>query len=209
MNIVETNLIWNKPLEKLDINDIIFIAVHHLDALNATIEEIHIWHLEKGWSGCGYNEYIRKDGTVYIGRGMHIGAHTQNFNHCSYGIALEGNFNIENPTQEQLNSLVERIKYLKESFPSKVRVIGHYGLNNTDCPGKNFPLAKITTLTAEIRSDTELENALKDLQQYLIINSPEYWKVNAKPNKTCNGEYVRQLIINVANTLMVIRTPPN
>jgi N-acetylmuramoyl-L-alanine amidase len=209
MNIIESKLIWNKSLEKLNIEEIAFIVIHHIEAQNASIEEIHRWHIENGWAGCGYNEYIRKDGTVYIGRGMHIGAHTQNFNHCSYGIALEGDFNKESPTQKQLDSLIERIKDLKESFPAKARVTGHNALCNTECPGKNFPLMDVIRLAAEVKIDTELENALKDLQDYLIISVPKYWQDNAKPNKICNGEYVRQLIINVANTLMVIKTPPN
>lgn len=199
---------WSKPLERLDINEITFIVVHHIEAKNATPEQIHQWHLEKGWAGAGYNEYIRKDGTTYILRGMNIGAHVQGFNHCSYGIALEGDFNKEHPTQEQLDALVGRIQYLKEGFSAKARVIEHKGLNNTECPGKNFPFSLVAKLSSAPKIDVELEGALKDLQEYLIINSADYWRNNAKANKTCNGEYVRQLILNVANTLMVIKTPP-
>ena len=66
-----------------------------------------------------------------------MGAHCENYNSVSIGICLEGNFEIEQPTEKQLTSLSELIQYLKKKY-GNVQIVGHRDLNATACPGKNL-----------------------------------------------------------------------
>jgi N-acetylmuramoyl-L-alanine amidase len=150
MNILSSNLKF-KPLTPLDLRKVEYIIIHHLKAITATPEDIHKWHLDKGWSGAGYNEYIRKDGTVYIMRGDNKGAHTENYNTNGYGIAVEGDYDVEQtmPTA-QFNSLVQRIKHNLGRFPNVKKVVGHKDLDSTACPGKNFPMIRLRKAVSDM-----------------------------------------------------------
>ena len=117
-----------------------YIVIHHTaSTAKETVEQIHNFHINnKGWAGIGYHFYIRKDGTIYKGRDeKYSGVHCENYNSVSLGICLEGNFEIEQPTEKQLTNLSELIQYLKKKY-GNIQVVGHKDLNATACPGKNL-----------------------------------------------------------------------
>ena len=137
MNIIEVAYSWNDELEKRE--DTQFIVIHHAQAKTCTAHEIHSWHKNNGWIGIGYHYFLRKDGTIYRGRPQHTqGAHAKGYNHNSIGICLEGDFSTEEPTQAQETSLIELARYLQSLYP-KARIVRHKDLNDTECPGANFP----------------------------------------------------------------------
>lgn len=114
------------------------IVIHHRGG-NGTPSGIHYQHLKQGWAGIGYHYYIRKTGEVYTGRPQWaIGAHCVGYNSHSFGICLEGNFEIEEPTDIQLANLKELCKYLKKLFPTIKTIKGHRDFMPTACPGKNL-----------------------------------------------------------------------
>lgn len=119
------------------------LVYHHTAASNLSAEVINKDHKEKGWGGIGYHFYIRKDGTIYRGRPEEcIGAHAIGRNYDSIGICLEGNFEEENVTNKQKESLINLsvdmiIKYNLEDS------IGHKDVYETLCPGKSFPMKEI------------------------------------------------------------------
>ena len=204
MKIVQTSFKYLKPLISLDPKKVEFIFIHHTASKTATTEQIHKWHLEAGFNGFGYNEYIRKDGTVYIGRGDHIGAQTKNMNSKSYGICVEGNYDTEKEMpKSQFNSLVKRIEINKDRFKNEIKVEKHSLFNPTSCPGKYFPFHN---LLEEVYSKNNLEVALKMLVDNNIIVSPDYWKQNAIKGKTIKGEYAEMLIRNFANYIKAAYT---
>ena len=58
-------------------------------------EEVHQWHLARGFSGCGYHYVIRRDGRLQRGRPIgKIGAHAKanGHNNKSIGISLAGGY---------------------------------------------------------------------------------------------------------------------
>lgn len=117
-----------------------YIIIHHTaSTAKETVEQIHNFHINNnGWAGIGYHFYIRKDGTIYRGRPeKYVGAHCENYNSVSLGICCEGNFEIEQPTDNQLKSLSELLQHLKQKY-GNVQVVGHRDLNATACPGKNL-----------------------------------------------------------------------
>jgi N-acetylmuramoyl-L-alanine amidase len=143
MEVKNANLKYKQDLLPLDLDAMKYIVLHHLEAKTAAPEDIHAWHLQFGWAGAGYNEYIRKDGTVYIMRGDNMGAHAQGYNGTGYGIACEGNYDTETDMpQAQFDALVERIKYHKSRL-GNVQVVRHGDLNPTACPGKYFPFSRV------------------------------------------------------------------
>jgi hypothetical protein len=130
----------------LDLKKIFFLILHHVDAVKADPMDINKWHLvDNGWNGgFGYNEYIRKDGTLYIGRGLNVGAQCEGMNSKSYAIALEGNYDTEtNMPKAQYDSLIQRIRDNQSHFPNKLQVVPHSQFYPTSCPGKNFPTLDI------------------------------------------------------------------
>lgn len=196
MNIIKTNFSYEKPLIQLDINKVNYIVLHHPEAITASPEEIHQWHKNQGWSGFGYNEYTRKDGTVYIGRGDYIGAQCQGYNSIGYGICCEGNYDKELIMPEvQKKALVERISINRARFPNYKATVQHNLLYSTKCPGKNFPLAEILKRIEVI--NLTIDEALKIQVEEGVINSPDYWKKVI--DTTINFD---QYVINVSKKIL-------
>ncbi|RHW65896.1 peptidoglycan recognition protein family protein [Clostridium botulinum] len=155
------------------------IILHHAEASGCSIQDIHSWHLNNGWSGCGYNYFIKKDGSIYKGRpDKAIGAHCLSYNSVSIGICTEGRFNIERMGEAQYNSLKELTRYLQNKYNIN-KIYAHRELNETDCPGKNFPLSKIKN---ECLGGTSISNnkIIKSYPGYLLKYNPNRFDGNTK-----------------------------
>ena len=127
-----------KTLQKRSITT--HIVLHHSASSKMNIDNIHNYHLSKGWAGIGYHYFITSNGLIQEGRPQDtIGSHCKNFNHCSIGICLQGNFEIEYITENQMSSLNILIQSLLKTYP-KSQVKLHRELNSTRCPGENFNL---------------------------------------------------------------------
>lgn len=136
MEIKETNLNFSSLTPRSKVLE--YIVIHHTaSTAKETVEQIHNFHKNNnGWAGIGYHFYIRKDGTIYRGRPeKYIGAHCENYNSVSLGICLEGNFEIEKPTEKQIQSVTDLVKYLRKKY-GNFKLVGHKDLNATACPGQ-------------------------------------------------------------------------
>lgn len=171
MQIINANLKFKDKLTKRSKTD--YIVLHHADKTKCTIHDIHQWHLNNGWAGCGYHFFIAKDGKVYRGRPIDmIGAHCQGYNNCSIGICAEGNYEVEQMSTAQWQAILELVKELKQIYP-QAQVVGHRDLYATACPGKYYPLDEIkagkstkedenVTPTKVIYKGKELDGFIKD-----------------------------------------------
>lgn len=121
------------------------IVIHHTgnptdDDLSA--EEIHASHLAQGWVGIGYHFVIRKSGAIELGRPMDtVGAHAYGDNWHTIGIHLCGNFEIAEPTPEQIESCAVLVAWLAEHYGINIdveTVVGHRDLMPTACPGQSL-----------------------------------------------------------------------
>ena len=67
------------------------------------------------------------------------GAHCRSNNEHNIGVMCLGNFNMQQPTQQQLASLAKLTGVLTTSYriPAN-RVYGHQELRSTACPGRNL-----------------------------------------------------------------------
>lgn len=69
-------------------------------------EEVHDWHTQRGFSGCGYHYVIRKDGRVQRGRPINkVGAHAKDngHNNRSIGISFVAGYNCMSGTPNRGN----------------------------------------------------------------------------------------------------------
>ena len=140
MQIIETNLNFKAMSNRQTTERII---LHHSASSVASAEDIHRWHLNNGWEGAGYHFLVRKDGKVYRMRPEEkIGAHAYMNNYNSIGICFEGNFEVEEMSDVQVQSGKELVAYLKNKYGIN-KVQGHRDVNNTSCPGKNFKFNEI------------------------------------------------------------------
>ncbi|MGL5354806.1 MAG: N-acetylmuramoyl-L-alanine amidase, partial [Clostridium sp.] len=115
LNIKDIDYKWSEEL--VYNNKPIQIIYHHAASSIETPEEINEFHKSRGWSGIGYNYYIRKDGTIYSGRPEGAeGAHTIGQNKNSIGICLEGNFEEEELTSEQIENLYKLSIYISLKY---------------------------------------------------------------------------------------------
>ena len=146
------------------------VVLHHAAAKNCTVQTVHRWHKDKGWSGIGYHFFVRKNGEVWRGRPEDsVGAHTLSYNATSIGICFEGNFQLESMPLEQLKAGLELIEYIKSKYTIK-RILGHGELRSTACPGKNFPLE-------QLKGGTNAENRTLLFQKEAIADGfklPKY-----------------------------------
>ena len=154
------------------------IIIHHAAANTASVYDIHNAHINRGWIGIGYNFYIRKDGTIYEGRGWnYVGTHTENYNSDSIGICCEGYYHndeygyTDSPTRVQLRSLIELIAEVKTRY-NITSIGGHNDFNQTACPGNLFPKSMVITASAKYPS---IANACNTLVHKGVISSPDYW----------------------------------
>lgn len=107
--------------------------------IHDNIETIRSWHIfERGFSDIGYHYLITKNGSVKLGRDIHIqGAHCSHENHDSIGICLTGlNYFSEN----QFSSLRIIVRELMQEFglaPIDIYPHNHFNKGKT-CP--NFDI---------------------------------------------------------------------
>jgi len=113
------------------------IVVHHTYPirLGANALRVETSQLNSGYSSVAYNYLISADGSIYQGRGLFTrGVHDGNRRYGSIGIALIGSFNLEDPTQAQLDSLVWLVGDLQDRFTGIEDIVPHHG----SCPGAWF-----------------------------------------------------------------------
>lgn len=156
MKIIEKTYSWKSGLStRVKINEII---LHHADAKECSADDIHSWHIQRGWSGFGYHFFVRKDGKIYRGRPENtVGAHASGHNLNTIGVCFEGDFENEYMTDIQIKAGQELVKYLKDKYNISI-VKGHRDYMATDCPGKNFPFDEIVNgkIKENIKNDKNL-----------------------------------------------------
>lgn len=210
MNIIDTGLKFNGLVTGN--NNPEAIVVHHIEAINATVEDIHSWHKEgNGWAGIGYHYYIRKSGSIYKGRPDNAkGAHVKEFNTNSLGIAFEGNYDTETdmPTA-QFNAWCGLKEYLINTY-GNMNIYGHREVGNSACPGQYFPLDKVKEAqyismpvapsdfdeiyylehNADVKSAVEKGDLKSGLEHYMKFGYNENRKYKKEPAKFLITKYL-------------------
>jgi LysM repeat protein len=135
-----------------------YIIVHHTATDMGKALQVDRAHHDRGfWNGIGYH-FIIDNGTLGKGDGQievsprwikqQVGAHCKagGMNDKGIGVALVGNFNEDQPTPNQIQSLTYLIKTLSQYYNIGIgNVVGHRDVEgaSTDCPGKRFPWSNV------------------------------------------------------------------
>lgn len=127
----------------------------------AALRGIQAFHQgpERGWADIGYHFLIDGAGRVAEGRPANVlGAHAAEANNGNLGISLMGNFNVQHPSDAQMDSLERLAAYLALRYEIPVAKAGHLEGHNhhseTSCPGAN-----LKSRLAEIRARVLQEEA--------------------------------------------------
>lgn len=157
------------------------IVIHHTDSDLGSLRDVDHWHRNgNGWEhGCGYHFVIGNgthstDGLIEPSqrwRQQLIGAHTRlsaayarkrgvavnYYNENGIGIVLIGDFNKTQPSSRQMQSLAQLVKFLMQqcNIPES-RIYTHGGggpggVDQTECPGRNFSLAQFKQTLRNMR----------------------------------------------------------
>ena len=185
MQIIEEKYNWAYPLTRRRATTL--LVLHHEAGSGSTAQDIHRYHrYSNGWAGIAYHYYIRKDGSIYRGRpeGM-IGGHCLGYNSTSIGICFEGNFESETMGQTQINAGWELIADILRRYPG-ISVRRHKDLNQTACPGRNFPFDVLTGKYNPVKEDNMTKEevfAIIGEHEAAKAASPGYPEENAAMSK--------------------------
>lgn len=141
------------PAKMKAMNGVKRITVHHEGSAKpnndttpaqvaGTLRLIQSQHRKRMGAGdIGYHFIIDRTGTIWQGRdSRYQGAHTSGANSNNLGVMLLGNFEIQQPTLQQiqsLNNLVSSLVRLHGLNP-RTDIYGHSDFCNTQCPGKHL-----------------------------------------------------------------------
>ncbi|XP_071448201.1 peptidoglycan-recognition protein SC2-like [Hetaerina americana] len=127
-----------------------YAIIHHtvtpkcttLSTCRTILQSIQNDHITtRGFADIGYTFLVSSDGSIYEGRGWDkVGAHAEGFNSRSIGISFIGNFQNEDPTQQQQNAAQSLIACAvsRGKLRSAYNLLGHRQTKSTECPGSKL-----------------------------------------------------------------------
>lgn len=93
-------------------------------------------HFANGWSDIGYHRVVMPSGRIFEGRpSWAIGAHVLGHNTGTVGVSCAGNYESATPSRALLAGAARALGGLPGSG---ARLVGHFQLGQTACPGKNL-----------------------------------------------------------------------
>lgn len=176
---------WARPLTPLKLSQVTGIALHHMAHPTAGMDEIHQWHLARGWKGFAYNYWIDFEGNVYECRGLNSGGGLLDpLNDVVISIGFQGDYDksAEMPPA-QFMAGCEIIRHLRLKVPTITTVAGHKHWQATSCPGKYFPLEemiKMADAIGKIKDYDDIADWAKDavlsvLDTGIMIGDDQGW----------------------------------
>lgn len=161
------------------------VTVHHTQGAQtmseadtaAAVRGIQHYHMagraaegKDTWDDIGYHFLIDGSGRVAEGRPAEtLGAHAGGANENNIGISMMGDFNRQQPTPAQVESLTRLVSFLAIKYgqnPSRQGFLEpHRHYDQTDCPGKNM-MAILASLRERINARTgELQARLRGAKE--------------------------------------------
>lgn len=96
---------------------------------------------DRNWWDVPYHFLLGLDGDIYEGRDYHFMGETNTAYDPGghFLISVIGNYEVQEPTQAQLNSIADMMAWALDQFDLPLdRIGGHYNYADTGCPGKNL-----------------------------------------------------------------------
>lgn len=113
-------------------------ACHTFEDCAAKMRSMQRYHNSLDWDDIGYNFCVGSEGGAYEGRGWDaMGIHAGRANRYSMGICLIGDWRVDLPSKDQLETtkalIAEGVRLGKISPDYKL--VGHNQFMSTECPG--------------------------------------------------------------------------
>jgi hypothetical protein len=126
-----------------------FITIHHAGVVwkagadpVKTLQTLQAWgQKEKHWPDLPYHFLIAPDGRIFAGRPVEYEPETNTTYKTAghIGVELFGNFEVQRPSQAQLESLVNLTAWLAQEYKIPLDAIGgHKDRAETACPGRDL-----------------------------------------------------------------------
>ena len=162
---------WARPLIPLNLSKVTGIALHHMAHPTAGMDEIHQWHLAKGWKGFAYNYWIDYEGNVYECRGLNSGGGLLDpLNDVIISIGFQGDYDkTQTMSKAQFLAGCELIRHLRMQIPTINFVAGHKYWQATSCPGKYFPLEEMIRMADTMTKIKDFDN-VADWAKESVLN---------------------------------------
>jgi len=111
-----------------------------LETTKNRIELIRKFHLSRGWGDIGYHYVVDRAGRVWEARSVSLqGAHVSENNEQNIGVMCLGNFDLQSPSNAQVNALQTIVRDLRRKNAVAVgNIYTHQELRPTACPGKSL-----------------------------------------------------------------------
>ena len=176
-----------------------YIIVHHTavsyDKNPDQFEATNNYHKSLGWGMIGYHYEIAKNGKLYKGRNENmVGAHTkeESMNYKSIGICLDGNFDVELPTEEQQDTLKDLIVDImgRHTIPSQNIFPHRHFATYKSCYGSNLHDDWVRKLVEE--SNQEYMFQLKK-----VAGNPDVYAVHEGVKHKVSNEFTFNLGVKV------------
>lgn len=115
--------------------------LRNLQAFSQRDDSLASGKKKPAWADVPYHYYIDVTGRIGEGRDVHYRGDT-NTTYDPTGhvlVVVEGNFQVETPSPEQMASLRKLVTWLTSEWRIPAdRIAGHKDFANTDCPGANL-----------------------------------------------------------------------
>jgi len=128
------------------------ITVHHIGksqnhdtAKNSVVHDLDgviTEHMDRNYGDIGYHFVVDYAGRLWEARSLaYEGAHVSGQNEKNIGIVCMGNFDLQQPSEDQMTTVEQIVTVLEEHYSIKSnRLFGHRDLGQTACPGdKLYP----------------------------------------------------------------------
>ncbi len=104
------------------------------------IDGIYASHMNRNYGDIGYHFILDYAGRIWEGRSLlYQGAHVCHHNKANIGIMLLGNFEKQEPSKLQLESMCKIVDSLKKKYKiAGKNIYGHCDIGHSLCPGKNL-----------------------------------------------------------------------
>ena len=171
MKIQKKEFQWARPLSSLNLSKVTGIALHHMAHPTAGMDEIHQWHLARGWKGFAYNYWVDYDGNVYECRGLNVGGGLLDpLNATVISVGFQGDYDkTQTIPKAQFMAGCEIIRYLRALIPTINIVAGHKHWQATSCPGKYFPLEGMIRMSEKMLKIKDYDN-ISDWAKEGVLN---------------------------------------
>ncbi|XP_070498296.1 peptidoglycan recognition protein-like [Chironomus tepperi] len=130
---------FNLPLSRVIVCHTVMKNCFTQNCCFQNMKQMEMLHMGRNYSHIGYNFVICNNGDVYEGIGWdYEGVHTRGHNRLNYGIAFNGNFNLELPNTNQVTAFFTLLKLGVElgKLTPDYKIFGARQFIQTDSPGE-------------------------------------------------------------------------